>query len=229
MKTKILAIIPARSGSKGILNKNIKMLNGKPLIAYTIIEAIKSGIFDEIIVTTDSQQYANIAEKYGATIRELRPKELSKDETPSYKVIDYVISKEKSLNNFYELFMLLQPTSPLRDCSDIINAYNLYRKSNAKSIISVSKFNKDKNTINTLKSLSLSNFCIDINKSRRQDCEYFYINGAIYLMEVEEFLSSHNFYNEDSLAYIMPKEKSIDIDDIYDFILAEEILKRGNL
>ena len=122
---KILAIIPARSGSKGLKDKNIKILNGKPMIAYTIEAARNSKVFYDIIVSTDSQEYADIAVEYGAKVPFLRPSYLSKDQTTTNDVIEHTIKELKSIGKEYDCFMILQPTSPLRKDSDIIGALEM--------------------------------------------------------------------------------------------------------
>lgn len=117
-----IAIIPARSGSKGLKDKNIKELNGKPMMAYTIEAANSCGIFDCVHVSTDSEKYANIARKYGADVPFLRGDELSGDNSSSWNFVRYVLFMYSKLGIEYDLFSLLQPTSPLRTAEDINNA-----------------------------------------------------------------------------------------------------------
>lgn len=128
MKNNVLAIIPARSGSKGLKDKNIKILNGKPMIAYTIEAAIKSNVFEDIMISTDSEKYSQIAKKYGATIPFLRDKRLATDESTTIEVVEDVLIKLKENGKEYEKFMILQPTSPLRDEIDIKKAFDLLNK-----------------------------------------------------------------------------------------------------
>ncbi|WP_455815880.1 acylneuraminate cytidylyltransferase family protein [Clostridium butyricum] len=125
---KIIAIIPARSGSKGLKDKNIKEINGKPLIAYTIESAIKSNVFKDVLVSTDSKKYLEIAVKYGAYVPFLRNEKLAKDTSSTNDVIEDVLTQLKKIGKEYDAFMLLQPTSPLRSIEDIKNALKLFEE-----------------------------------------------------------------------------------------------------
>lgn len=224
----IIAIIPARSGSKGIKNKNIKLLDGIPLMAYTIKAALKSEIFTDVLVSTDSKEYKQIAEKFGAWVPFLRKDELAKDESLTIDVIEETLIKLDEEGKKYEEFMLLQPTSPLRDEEDIIKAYNIFINKQANSVVSMCEC-KNSPILSTKlnKDLSLDGFLSNINnKVRRQDLEKYYtLNGAIYLSNVNYFMKYKNFYGKRSYAYIMEREKSIDIDNINDFKYAEYIIK----
>ncbi|WP_018249169.1 pseudaminic acid cytidylyltransferase [Orenia marismortui] len=224
---RIIAIIPARSGSKGLKDKNIKELNKKPMIAYTIEAAKKSGIFKDIIVSTDSREYAEIAIKYGADAPFLRSKELSNDAASSIDVIIDVLSEMKKLGKEYNYFMLLQPTSPLRTSQNIKEAYELLVEKEANAVVSVCETEHSPLLANTLdENLSLDNFLDEAKNMRRQDLTFFYrVNGAIYISKVRYFLKFKDFYKEKSFAYIMDKRESIDIDNYIDFKLAEVLLK----
>ncbi len=225
---RILAIIPARSGSRGLKDKNIKLLNGKPLIAYTIKAAQKSKIFEDIVVSTDSKQYAEVALQYGASIPFLRPDSLATDTTTSTEVILHALDKLKEQGKTYDCFMLLQPTSPLRNEEDIIKSIDLLLEKNANVIVSVCEcehspiFTKQLDTDH-----KLDGFLNNIKGSRRQDIEpYYRLNGAIYLSDVAYFNKYRYFYSHKSYAYIMKKTNSIDIDDLNDFMFAEYLLKQ---
>lgn len=222
---KILAIIPARSGSKGLKDKNIKLLNGKHLIGYSIEEAIKSNVFEDIIVSTDSEKYAEIAKKYGATVPFLRTEELSNDTSKVSDVILDIIQKMEELGKKYDCFMLLQPTSPLRTANDIIKSLNLYNDKSANVVVSVSEAEHSPLWMNTIdEDLSMSDFIKVVNTNRQELKKYYRINGAIYLSNIEFYKKTKNFFKGKSFAYIMEKSSSIDIDDIYDFTLAEILL-----
>ncbi|MGL5053242.1 MAG: cytidylyltransferase domain-containing protein [Cetobacterium sp.] len=228
MNEKILAIIPARSGSKGLLHKNIKELNGKPLIAYTIEAAKKSEIFEDIFVSTDSKEYAEISEKYGATIPFLREELLSGDTSKISDVIADILDRLEKLGKKYDYFILLQPTSPLRDEDDIIKAYNLLKEKNANSVVSVCEADHSPLWMNNLdESLSMDNFIKDLNKNRQELKKYYRINGAIYLSKVDYYKKNRNFYDNSSFAYIMLKQNSVDIDTLLDFKFAEYLIKDG--
>lgn len=229
MKDKVLAIIPARSGSKGLPHKNIKKLDGKPLIAYTIEAAKKSNLFKDIFVSTDSEEYAEISKSFGAIVPFLRDKNLSEDNSKISDVIINDLEKLKKLGKEYDYFMLLQPTSPLRTEEDILESYNFLKIKNGNSVIAVCEAEHSPLWMNTLdKNLSLDNFLESTNKNRQELEQYYRINGAIYLTNVEYFKKFKNFYKEKSYAYVMDREKSIDIDTKLDFIVAEAILKYKN-
>jgi CMP-N,N'-diacetyllegionaminic acid synthase len=227
---KFIAIIPARSGSKGLKDKNIKQLNNKPMIAYTIEAAVKSGVFDDIIVSTDSQKYADISIKYGASVPFLRPDYLSTDESATNDVIIYTLNKLKQFDVEYDYVMILQPTSPLRQPEDILAAVELLFQKRANSVISVCEAEHSPLYMNNIdESLSMNGFLSEDVKNRRQELpKYYRLNGAIYLCKVEYYLNyGGNLYNEESYAYIMDKKRSIDIDDEIDFIMAENLIKQS--
>jgi CMP-N-acetylneuraminic acid synthetase len=227
MNKKILAIIPARGGSKGIKDKNIKPLNGKPLIYYSIHESLESNIIQEVMVNTDSEKIASISKKYGAKIPFLRSKELATDEASSVDVIEDTLNYYEQRNISFDYFILLQPTSPLRRREDIIRAFEILEQKNAKSIVSVCEAEHSPLLMNKLDNdLSMKDFLKKENDKRRQDFDKYYrLNGAIYISEVKNFLETKNFYGEGSYAYIMPNNRSVDIDNEIDLKLAEIIMR----
>lgn len=229
MNKSFLAIIPARSGSKGIIDKNIKELNNKPLLAYTIDACVKSKIFDDIIVSTDSKKYAQIAENYGAIVPFLRPKELSTDTAASNNVILHVLEKLKESGKLYDYFVLLQPTSPLRNENHIIESVNKLLKYDANSIVSICEVDHSSNLKIVLDSNARLDFLFDDTKQiRRQDMKKEYrINGAIYSCKTNYFSRYKSFYREKSYPYIMDKISSIDIDDIYQFEFVKFIINNN--
>jgi len=222
----ILAIIPARSGSKGLKDKNIKKLNGKPMIAYTIEAANESGIFKDVIVSTDSRKYAETAEEYDAEVPFFRPQRLAEDDSTTNDVIIHSLEEMKKRNKGYNYFMLLQPTSPLRNSKNIKEAYDLLLQKEANAVVSICETDHNPLLANTLdESLSLDNFINkDENKRRQELPTYYRLNGAIYLAKVDYFLKYNDFYHKKSFAYIMSKKESIDVDDIIDFKLAQQII-----
>lgn len=221
----VLAIIPARSGSKGLKDKNIKKLNGKPLLAYTIEAAIKSNVFNEIIVSTDSEVYANIAREFGAHVPFLRSSALADDNASTNDVITEVLGWANERR--FKQFMLLQPTSPLRTASDIENALNLFEEKKANAVVSLCEVDHSPLYTGLVPdNLRIDNFLSKDISYRRQDLpKYYRLNGAIYLSEVDYFLRYKNFYEEKCFAYIMDKRRSIDIDDEFDFELASFLLR----
>ena len=185
-KKSILAIIPARLGSKRLKYKNIKLFKGRPLFVWSYIAAKKSKYIDKIFISTESKRILNYAKKYGYRSNLLRRKKISRDQTSSEEVILDVLRKNKK----FDYFILLQPTSPLRTNFDIDRSINLI-------------INKKKN------------FLVSIN---RQNKKY---NGAIYINKIDKFLKDKKFSNEKKIFFKMPKKKSVDIDYIRDFRLAE--------
>ena len=222
---KNIAIIPARSGSKGLPDKNIKMFCGKPLMAWTIEAALESKQFDEVMVSTDSVKYAEIAKEYGAQVPFLRSKVMSSDTAGTWDTVREVIENYKKFGKEFDTLCLLQPTSPLRRAGDIVAGMKLFVEKKADSVVAVCKSEHSISTYNTLADdLSMEDF-FDSNKTgRRQDAaEYYRINGALYIQKISELLQFKNLYGPESYAYIMDKASSIDIDDEFDFVMAEAV------
>ncbi|MDE6435794.1 MAG: acylneuraminate cytidylyltransferase family protein [Lachnospiraceae bacterium] len=223
-----LAIIPARSGSKGLVDKNIRNLNGKPLMEYSIKAAIKSGCFDEVMVSTDSEKYADIAISCGAKVPFLRSSENSSDRASSWGVVREVLNGYREQGIQFDMVTLLQPTSPLRTAADIINAYEIFKEKQARSVISVCEMETSPLLCNTLREDNcLEGFISpEIRDKRRQDLpQYYRLNGAIYICRVNYSDMQFELYGKDSYAYIMSPQKSVDIDTEFDFFLAEQIIK----
>ena len=226
-KTKCIAIIPARGGSKGIPKKNIKQLSGKALIAYSIEAALKSQYNSKTIVSTEDEEIAEISRRYGAEVIE-RPNELARDETPTIDVIFQVLEILKMKNYNPDIVVLLQPTSPLRSAGDIDNAINLFLDSGCESVVSVCEVEHPPHWSfrieeGYLKSLFDKRYL----RMRRQDLEKAYIpNGAIYVSTPQTLYKYKSFYCNHIIPYIMPFERSVDIDNEIDFMLAELLMRR---
>lgn len=223
---KNIAIIPARSGSKGLRDKNIKELLGKPLIAYSIEAAVQSNLFDEVMVSTDSEEYAEIARLCGASIPFLRSKEMSSDNADSWDAVREVLDMYKELGKEFDTVCLLQPTSPLRKSDNIVEAYEVFVEKKADTVIGVCETEHSPLWENTLpEDNSMDNFIEESNDLRRQLLPIFYrINGAMYIVSTDKIVKRENLYRN-SFAYIMPIAQSIDIDTELDFILAEKIIE----
>lgn len=218
-----IAIITARSGSKGLQDKNIMELCGKPLLAYSVECAIQSGCFDKVFVSTDSGKYAEIAERFGADASFLRSAETSGDTADSWDVVREVVYRFEQKGEFFDRIMLLQPTSPLRTVSDIRNSFALMKEKGANSVVSVCEMEHSPLWSNTLEedlcmdNFRRENYC-DV---RRQDLpKYYRLNGAIFLVNRTE-LNQPKMLRHKCYAYIMPAERSIDIDTEFDFKVAE--------
>lgn len=223
-----IAIIPARSGSKGLTDKNIKLLNGKPLLVYSIEAALKSGEFLKVHVSTDSELYADIAREYGADIPFLRPEELATDEAGTWDVVRYVIKEYEKIGQNFDTIALLQPTSPLRKAEDIKAAYRIYEEKGANSVMSLCEMEHTPLWSNVLpQNHSMKNFILPQNDIRRQDLPVYYRqNGAIYIESVDLILNNGDLYGDNSYAYVMEQERSIDIDTMTDFEYVEFLLQK---
>lgn len=228
MNTKNLAIIPARSGSKGLKDKNIKELNGKPLIAHAILEAQKTNIFDVIHVSTDSVKYAEIAKKWGADEPFLRSAEFAVDNATTWDAVKYVLSEYSKIGQTFDTVTVLQPTSPLRTAYDIKNAFQFFEDKKANMISSVCEMDHSPLWSNTLpEDLSMAEFEDEqlAYLPRQMLPTYYRENGAIYILKVAHLLSVTNIYKDKCFAYIMDTLHSVDIDCELDFWIAETILK----
>lgn len=225
---KRLAIIPARSGSKGIKDKNIKLLAGVPLIGYTIKAALETNMYEEVMVSTDSEKYARIAKELGAEIPFLRSDTTSRDTSTSWDVVREVVSKYGEQGYRFDSITLLQPTSPLRDADDIIGALELFEAKKANSIISVCEEEHSPLWSSTVgPDLSMERFAEtdDAVSGRQQLPIYYRQNGAIYIINDIALNNIHNIFREKCYAYIMEQSHSIDIDSELDFMIAEVIMK----
>lgn len=221
-----IAIIPARSGSKSLKNKNILDLCGKPVIAWSIEAALRSECFERVIVSTDSKEYGQISLNYGAEVV-YRSDEASSDTATTY---DVLVELFKNVDlSMYDYFVLLQPTSPLRTEKHIKEAVELfetnYKEKN--TLVSVTKANKTSNLIREIDdSLSLKNYDVDYSKYRRQNYKEYETNGAFFISKINHYLETKHFYGEKGIAYIMEKEDSPEIDDEMDFEVIKMLLNK---
>ena len=225
----LLAIIPARSGSKGIQDKNIRYLGQKPLMAYSIDAAKESGLFSKIHVSTDSPLYAQIAEKYGADIPFLRDQSLATDQSNTWDVVQYVLNEYGKRGERIDYVCLLQPTSPLRTERHIREAFERMRMLDADAVVSVCEADHSPMLCNTLDATgSMYDFIPDeiLKKGRQKLTVYYRLNGAIYFFKADLLERFSSIYKSRCFAYIMDRESSVDIDEELDFLLAEVILKR---
>ena len=230
---KIIAIIPARGGSKRLQHKNIKVLGTKPLISWTIEAGLNSKYIDEVVVSSDSQDILNIAKKHGLDIPFVRPSSLALDTTSSVDVVLHTIKFYKeSKHQEFDYIILLQPTSPFRSSIDIDLAVEYMFFKNADAVISVCKVEHNPIWSNTLREdLSMDNFLNKkyLNKRSQDLDDYYRLNGAIYLCKTDRVLEESTLFIKDNIfAYKMKQEDSIDIDTKLDFMLAEAILKGKN-
>lgn len=225
-----LAIIPARSGSKELSDKNIKDLLGKPLVAWSINEAVKSKFIDKLIVSTDSKKYRAIAQRYGANVPFIRPKKLATDKSPSFDLIKHAIDFFNDCQESFDYVILLQPTSPLRECIDIDTAIaKIVAHPSATALVSIHK-----QTHTHPEYLFRWNSSADIIQpylknppmQRRQDFEELYsLNGLLFISQIDELLSRKTFFHAKTLGYPVPRWKSFEIDDAVDFLCVDALLR----
>jgi N-acylneuraminate cytidylyltransferase/CMP-N,N'-diacetyllegionaminic acid synthase len=230
---KILCLITARGGSKGLPGKNIRNLCGKPLIAWTIDTALASKLFDDVVVSTDSEGIAAVARKYGAEVPFLRPPELASDTATSMDAIIHALDNLAAQGREYDVLVLLEPTSPLRDVGDINTAVARLLASDASAIVGVCC--AESNHPSFMYRLD-ANGCLQPyldrqpSSVRRQDIEpLYFLEGSIYASRIDVLRERRTFYHSDTLAYEVPKWKAIEIDDIEDFMMVEAIVRHRGL
>ena len=222
-RPKILALIPARGGSKGIPGKNIRLFAGKPLLAWTILAAQSCPLISDIVVSTDDARIADTALEWGALVPFMRPADLARDDTPGIAPVMHALSVLPG----YDYVLLLQPTSPLRSTEDISECILMALRLNADSIVSVCE-----SAVHPY----WTYLCNDRGElrpvvktppiARRQDLpEVFCLNGAMYLSRVDWLIKSAAFVTSATLGIKMPKERSIDIDTPLDWKIAELMME----
>lgn len=229
MKSKIVAIIPARGGSKGIPRKNIRPFCGRPLIAYTIEAALCSKYIEKVTVSTEDEEIAEVSRIYGADVIP-RPPELAQDDTPTLPVIQHVIRHLKEVEDFHpDIVVILQPTSPLRTAEDIDGALEKFLETEYGSVVSVCEVEHPPHWMYTLEGDRLKPV-IEGGEgiTQRQDAPKVYrLNGAVYVTPTDIIMKQNRELGEDTRAYVMPPERSVDIDSEFDFKLAEVLMQKG--
>jgi len=227
VKPNIIAIVPARGGSKTVPKKNIRLLNGKPLIYYTIKEAQSSKFVQRVLVSTEDREIAEIATEYGTKVI-MRPPELAQDDTPSLLVYQQVIKHLEQIESFSpNIIVVLQPTSPLRTVEDIDGAIKQFLETGCDSVVSVCGTEHPPHWMYTLEGDKLKPIIEGGEKvTRRQDTPKVYqLNGAVYVIYRDVIMKQNRVLGGDMRAYIMPSERSIDLDTEIDFKLAELLMK----
>ncbi len=231
-KGNVLCVIPARGGSKSIKKKNIAKLNGKPLIAYTILEAQKVFPKENIVVSTDDKEIASVSKKYGCDIFFKRPKKLASDNAKSYEVILHSLNFMENLNNkLYDKIIMLQPTSPLRKSSHIIKALKIINERNVDSVVSIVNVNGyHPYRMKIIKNNFLKNYIdqgFEDMRPRQLLPNIFIRNGAIYLNKRKVIINEKQLVGKKVKPLIMKDFESINIDSVNDLYLAESILKNS--
>lgn len=225
-----LAIIPARGGSKGLPGKNIKKLCGQPLIAWSIESGLKSLYIDDVVVTTDSAEIAEISKKYGASVPFLRPPELASDTATTFDAVVHTIDYyQKNLGKTYDFIVLLEPTSPLREKNDLDE---MIRKIVAlgddfDAIVSIGEVHEHPSIMKRIDGDTIVPYCTELTMmSRRQDNRPAYFPyGVAYIVKMKTFLEEQTFYPTRTTHRIIKRYQCYEIDDIYDFLAIENIMK----
>lgn len=229
-KREVLGLIPTRGGSKGLENKNIRLLEGKPLLGYTIEAVQKCADITRVLVTTDDANIESVAKEFGAEVFR-HPPELSTDGKATFPVIQYVTRDLINSGSAFELITTMRATTPLRNADDISNAINLLLKTNADSVVSLVADQTGhpirlKMVDGDLRITSLQPGEEDSPVIRQNLPIVYRRNGAIYVTKTPIVISG-SLFGTDSRGYIMPKERSININDEVDFICAAALLKAG--
>ena len=222
---RILALIPARGGSKGIPHKNIAPLAGKPLIQYSIDAARGSSYIDSVLVSTDDEEIARVARACGAEVPFLRPEALASDTAKTIDAVLHAVETLRDMGEAFDSLVLLQPTSPLRTTAEIDGAIERFYTCGRKAVVSVSEVSDHPILMRTIEQTDdgerLKPLLQVSSTVRRQDMPPFYrVNGSIYVNAVEE-LSRTTSFNDNPVPYVMAKEHAIDIDEPADLKLAE--------
>jgi N-acylneuraminate cytidylyltransferase/CMP-N,N'-diacetyllegionaminic acid synthase len=224
---RILALIPARGGSKGLPGKNIRELAGRPLLAWSIEAARQSRYVDFVALSTDSRDIADVAEAEGVPVPFLRPAHLATDSASSFDALVHALDWYAGNGERFDLVVWLQPTSPLRTAADIDQAIELYFEKQAAAIVSVCETDHHPWWSNVLPADgNMADFLRPevLNANRQELPVYYRLNGAIYLGAPEFLRKNGSFFGSGTYAYPMPDARSVDIDSLMDFRIAEAVL-----
>ena len=226
----VIGIIPARAGSKGLPGKNIKELCGKPLITWSIEAGLKSRYIDVVVVSTDSEEIAEIAREFGASVPFIRPHELATDETPTVDVVKHTLNfYESELSRSFDYTVLLEPTSPVREDADIDSMLEKLEASckSFDAIISLGEVHEHPSIMKRINSQQVERFSKELHMTaRRQDNEIAYFPyGVAYISKTNTFMKEETFYPQRTTYYLIHRHQCFEIDDIYDFISIEAIMR----
>jgi CMP-N,N'-diacetyllegionaminic acid synthase len=232
---KILVLVPARSGSKGIPGKNKKEINGIPLLAYPIIAANKSKYVDKIIFSSDSKDLCGIAKNYGAEAPFLRPNELASDDSVRFDVILHtLIYVKESYEENFDILVFLEPTSPLTNENDIDTALEFFIKQKCESLVSIAEspthhpeYAVELNDSTNIIKPFLRNSFNDLPMNRQSLNPIYFFDGSLYISDIQKFIEKKEFYHESTKGIILDGIKSLEIDEPMDFVIAQEILKHN--
>ena len=228
---KILCTICARAGSKGVANKNLRLINNKPLIVYSIEQAIATKLFDQIVVSSDSKEIREVALANGATFCVDRPAELATDTAPKLPAIKHCVENAEKKFGQFDVIIDLDATAPLRESSDIIGALELLQSAQADNVITGTPahrspyFNLVETDVNGIVSLSKPPANV---VARRQDSpQCFDMNASIYVWRRQALFANENLFTSNTRLFVMPRERSLDIDSQADFEMVEWMMTKG--
>jgi CMP-N,N'-diacetyllegionaminic acid synthase len=226
---RVLAIIPARGGSKGLPGKNIRPICGKPLIGWTVEKALKSRYIDRVMVSTDSQEIADAARKHGVEVPILRPAELATDTASSYDVIRHAVAYQESVGEAFDYIVLLEPTSPLREDDDIDRMLERLdaRAAEFDSIVSVGEVSHHPSIMKRVEGDRMEPFYSGLGQTtRRQDNEPAYFPfGVAYIAKTATLLEENTFYSRRCMPFVIKRYQNYEIDDLHDFLCVESVMK----
>jgi CMP-N,N'-diacetyllegionaminic acid synthase len=228
----VLAIVPARGGSKGLPGKNLRLLEGRPLVAWPVSAALGAASVDRVIVSTDDVEIAQAARSAGAEVPFLRPAHLADDKASSMDVVLHALEVLASQGQEFEYIVLLEPTSPLTESTDIEAAMSLLREAGdtADAVVGICRveashpeYDVRRDGAGLISPYAARNFN---SLRRRQDIEELYfLEGSLYISSVKAFRRHQTFYHERTLGYVVPRWKSLEVDDILDFIMVEAVVR----
>ena len=217
-----IAIITARGGSKRIPGKNMRDFCGKPILAYSVKAALQSGLFEEVMVSTDSEAIADVAKAYGASVPFLRSAKTSGDYATTADVLSEVIEKYRDLGGMFDCFCCIYPTAPFLTAEKLRNAFAAFTETGADSLIPVIRFSYPPQRALIVRDGQLAYQSPEYAAARSQDLEPFYHDcGQFYLCKTEPFLRRHSILTPTSIPFILPEEETQDIDNESDWIIAE--------
>lgn len=230
LNKRVLGVIPARGGSKGLTRKNILETNGRPLISWTIQQGIKSKYIDRIIVSTDDEQIAEISRNEGADIPFIRPARLATDTAKTIDVIEHLMSKLKKIGEIYEIIVLLEPTSPLRKEKDIDSAIEaLERSGKFDGAVTLGRYKTHPELAKRIEGDCIVDTSLRVNQSRRQDLKELYFPfGVAYVVRACVFEKERTFYPKKLTYHIIEDWQCYEIDDYWDWVCVEAIMKKTN-
>lgn len=228
METSSLCMIPARGGSKRVKRKNVRDLNGQPLISYTIQAANESGLFDEVIVSTEDEEIAAVAEEYGASVPFERPEELASDTAQVVDVTDHTLEYYDEQGREFDQLAVLLATAPLRTATDLENAYRKFEAApEAEFLMSVTEYRYSPFEALHEEDGYLKNYWNEFSGRRSQERPDLVVDtGAAYIMDVDAYKRERTFYGPKLVGYHIPPERSVDVDEPFDLKLAEFLLQQ---